>query len=280
VKLSHPLLTLSVAVLVTVTQISFGADDDLVSGESRQEALARAAAEEANTPAMSLFDRRGIPSFLNDELRYMVDRFRGSYNLSDAQQVRLKFAGRNDVQRVANQLKDQHNANAVVDERQQMFGRGSFTEKVIPRIFTRDQLSRYHTDLDERSRLQFRSDIESTIRDLERHVVLQIEQQETLVDLMICELPPLTIEGKSGVSIIRFRLSQLPEAALKPVFTDRQWNRVKPALDDYRRQGTVNGIAHLVAEKEKHDLETDGQTSEDRPASTTPSPPAPREVTQ
>lgn len=276
--LLNPLLT--AFVLVTIAQDGFAADDDVVTGESRKEALARVAAEEVRAPAMSLFDRSGIPQYLQVELNDMVDRFRANYDLTEGQQVRLRFAGRNDIQRVTERLKDQHNAKIVVGERRQMFGRGSFTEKVIPRILTGAQLSRYHSDLDERQRLQHRSDIEGVIRDLQRHVVLKTEQEETLVDLMLCELPPIVLEGISSEVVVKFRFSNLPSEVLKPLLTDRQWERVKPVLDGYRVKGAQQGIDRLLDAKEKQDRFAHSERAEGTTTVPAAAPPLNQEVTQ
>ena len=80
-----------------------------------------------------------------------------------------------------------------------------------------------------------RSNIEGAVREIERHVVLQIPQQEALVDLLLCELQPPKSGGDFDPLVVEFQCSQLPEESLKPLFDEDQWPKVRKALDGFRK---------------------------------------------
>jgi len=224
---------------ILICSLCAGADDDVVEG------LPQKQRQEVNAP--SLFNRTLVRESLDNELRYKVDEFRANYDLTQAQQTKLSLAGRVDVRRVLEELEQVHRVADFREKKKKLFGSDSFLVKAIPRVLSNEQSSKYQKDVNESLRLFHRSNIEGVIRDIERHVVLRIAQQEALVDHLYCELPPPKIGSEFDHLVVKYQFSRMSERSLKSLFDEEQWPQVNKVIEGYRglaavlkREGLIN----------------------------------------
>lgn len=246
-----------------------GADDDTepIAPEIGQ----RLRVQPAN--AGTLLNQQRAQESLNVELRYKVDEFRANYDLNSVQQEKLSLAGRADVRRAVEISQKLLQAPKFRDVQRNLFGPDSFMAKAIPRILTDQQFSKYRADVDERLRLSHRSNIEGAIRAIERSVVLQIPQQEALVDLLICELPPPQSVSESDPLLVAYGVAKLPEESLKRLFDDDQWPDVQQVLENFQNlaplleeRGLIDGQGKLKTPSAKPEGEQRAEPNEADPA--------------
>lgn len=223
-----------------------GADDDLVAPDVK--AVQAKPIPVRKAAGVRVLNQDRLQTDLEDELRIKVEELRTNYELSKAQQAKLSLAGRGDINRAARELTQFRRAVHLQNTHVHLFGPNSFMAKVIPRIFTADQLSKYQADVDDQLRLRHRSNIEGAIRELERHVVIQTVQHEALVELMLCELPAPRVGHDFDSMLVRLQLSKLPTEFLKPVFDDDQWLKVRQVLTDFESFSRVLKQQGMIAE--------------------------------
>lgn len=184
---------------------------------------------------ISLLNRSRFEDWLQVEVRYRVDDFRAKYDLTQSQQARLALACQADVRRVSAAVtQPQHVAN-IRQQNLKLFGSHSFLSKAIFRILTTQQAAKYVQDVDDRLRLQHRSNVEGVVREFERHVVLRIPQQEAIADLILSNVSPCKTEAESELVTLRNQIAELPELLLKPIFDEDQWPAIRQVLDGYRQ---------------------------------------------
>ena len=195
---------------------------------------------------------------------------RSEYDLTDAQASKLKLAARIEVKQFfseVDELRRQYDAATNLETRESLaqiearelkkrwktlFGSGSFLAKVTERTVTEEQREKHHQVVAERLRLRHRSNIEGAIRDIERHVVLSIDEHESLVKLLTDEIKPPRSFGDFDEALVRYQLSQLSEQKIKPLLAADHWPTVCHVLDAYHklkpllsRQGLL--IAETIA---------------------------------
>jgi hypothetical protein len=220
---------LQFVICIAAGALSASAEDDFDESAVQPKAL--------TADQISILNRNAFESWLQVEVRYRVDDYRARYDLTESQQTRLSLACQADVRRVSDAVKNpQHVAN-VRQPAMKLFGPDSFVSKAIYKILTADQTSKYRQDIDERMRLQHRSNIEGVIREFERHVVLSIPQQEAIVDLFMCEIRPPEKESDTNLATLRVQISELPDESLMPIFDDDQWPKIRKVLESYEKAG-------------------------------------------
>ena len=119
----------------------------------------------------------------------------------------------------------------------------------MARTVTGEQLSKHRAALDDRLRLRHRSNIEGAIRDIERHVVIKIPQQEALVELLISEIPPPKSSHDYDETLVKYQLSRIPEQKLRPIFDEDQWPQVRQALDGFHELEAALAQQGLIGEE-------------------------------
>lgn len=187
----------------------------------------------------SLVVRPTIQDFLEDKLRCKVDDFRATYDLTKPQQEKMALACRADINRVARDTQNVLHSGAFWQSQSTLFDSDSFLSKMIPRILTGEQQAKYQNNLDERLRMRHRSNIEGVIREIERHVVLKIPQQEALVDMLLRETHPPKVEGKRDPERLKFQVSKLPEETWKPLFDEDRWPTVRRVFGGFHKFGVL-----------------------------------------
>ncbi len=189
---------------------------------------------------------------IENQLADKVQQLSSEYDLSEAQQAKLLLAAQCEAKLFSNavdELRQKYNslgsdrigqlellkqAQTLQHKRQTLFGPDSFSSKVMARTVTGEQLSKHRAALDDRLRLRHRSNIEGAIRDIERHVVIKIPQQEALVELLISEIPPPKSSHDYDETLVKYQLSRIPEQKLRPIFEEDQWPQVCQVLEGFR----------------------------------------------
>ena len=174
------------------------------------------------------------------------------YELTAPQQTKLKLAAQSEAKQFffdVNQLRRQFlaaNGNLIRQQslkneaenlrkkRSNLFGTGSFLEKVTVRSVTDEQLVKRDLARLARRKLRHRSNVEGAIRDVERKIVLKTSQHELLVDLLMDEIPPPTTVSDFDETLVKYQFAHLPEPKLKPLFDADQWLAVRQLFDSFQ----------------------------------------------
>lgn len=194
---------------------------------------------------------------IENQLGNKVQQLSTEYDLTDAQQSKLMLAAHWEAKQFLNEVEtlrqkydsfgsDLIGRQIVVSQaqslnmkRQRLFGPSSFSSKVMAKTVTGDQLAKYQSALDERLRIRHRSNIEGAIRDLERQVVLKIAQTESLVELLISEIPPPKLSHDYDETLVKYQFSQISEQKLRLLFDEGQWPQVRQTLDGFNELETA-----------------------------------------
>ncbi|MEI8020717.1 MAG: hypothetical protein WCH39_21115 [Schlesneria sp.] len=194
---------------------------------------------------------------IENQLANKVQQLSSEYDLTEAQQAKLLLATQCEAKLFLNEvdvLRQKYNslgsdligrqivlsqAQSLNFKRRTLFGPNSFSSKVMAKTVTGDQLAKYQSALDERLRIRHRSNIEGAIRDLERHVVLKIAQTESLVELLISEIPPPKLSHDYDETLVKYQFSQISEQKLRLLFDEGQWPQVRQTLDGFHELETA-----------------------------------------
>ena len=172
--------------------------------------------------------------------------------LSVAQKQKLELAARGDLQRFTEQVEQvrrkfnavRHDQNAFGNlwqeiqplQRKQadgLMGPESLLMKVLPRTLDPEQAAAYAVVLEERRKFRYRASIANSLITLEAAVALRRAEREALTKLLEQTKPPLTF-GQYDHQLVMYRLANLPEASIRPLFDDRQWQALRQQLNQYR----------------------------------------------
>ena len=213
------------------------------------------------------------------------------YVLSDEKLNKLKLAARVDRVRFdteVDQLRRRYEAagdnidqivtisnEAAILRRKQfdLIGNDSFFAKAAKRILADATLktARFPSANDPKSNLQNQahrhiSNIESAIGDVNRRVSLQDSQKQAIAELLLKETRPAKVFGDFDDILVKYRLSQLPEDKLKPLFDEKQWPRVRQVLDGFLEFRPSLVRRGLIAEEQPKAKRNQDATRFDQPA--------------
>jgi hypothetical protein len=192
---------------------------------------------------------------IQNQLGNKVQQLSTEYDLTEAQRSKLLLAAQCEAKEFSTEvdalrhrydtMRDdiigkqvvEAEAQALQKKRRMLFGPDSFSSKVMARTVTGEQLSKYQAVLDERLRLRHRSNIEGAIRDIERQVVIKIEQHEALVELLLSEIPPPKSAHDYDETVVKYQFSRISDQKLRPVFEDGQWPQVRQLRDGFHEFG-------------------------------------------
>jgi hypothetical protein len=115
-----------------------------------------------------------------------------------------------------------------------MFCEDSFLGKALHNTLTTEQFARYDAVIRERRAFRHRAQIELAVTVLEQNLPLRAAQRRELITLFSSVAKPPRKSGGNGYNVVMYRVSQLPEAKLKPLFDDAQWKVVSRQFNQYR----------------------------------------------
>jgi hypothetical protein len=222
----------------------------------------------------SVFQQDGTASRahqrLDQQLAAQIVTIDRACNLTDAQKRKLQLAGRGDIKRffdryegikrksqaVENDLQGvgdiQQDLNSLRTASQgELFHEDSLLIKSLPGTLTREQFAQYETVARERRATRHRSSIEQAITTLQRGMYMRDTQRRQLITLMTNETKPPRKSGPYDFYTLILQLGRLPEAKLKPLFDDAQWQIVNAQLERFKElEPTLKQSGQLADEDE------------------------------
>lgn len=105
-----------------------------------------------------------------------------------------------------------------------LFGEASFFFKSIRKTLSEEQYAKYDAVVTERRRFRYKCSIETSMVQFEDIVPLNHSQHEAIVRLLEEETEPPLVFGQYDHQAVMYQFSQIPEAKLKSILDERQWN--------------------------------------------------------
>lgn len=175
-------------------------------------------------------------------LQIEIELIKTAVKLTEDQERKLELAGRGDVARFFASLEIQKKkfpAGSMTQEKfnemwQQiqpltaryqagLHGRGSLFYKVLPIVLTSEQWEQYQQQDRERQRRHYRAKIEVVLTVLDQRLPMTQEQRQKLIDVVLAKSEPPKAYGQSDYYLIMWRISQIPDEHLKPIFDEQEW---------------------------------------------------------
>jgi hypothetical protein len=205
----------------------------------------------------SVFQQDGTASRarqrLDTLLAKQVDTIDRACNLTDAQRRKLQLAGRGDIKRVFDRYEGikrksqavENDLQGVQDIQQDLnslrtasqadlFHEDSLLIKSLPNTLSREQFMHYEALSREKREKHHRAHIEQAITTLQRGIYMRDTQRRQLITLMTNETKLPRKSGPYDFYALILQLGRLPEAKLKPLFDDAQWQNVNAQLERFK----------------------------------------------
>ncbi len=182
--------------------------------------------------------RARLNNVLSQQLR-TLDR---QYLLTDAQRDKLLLAGRGDIKRAIDRVEElkrklelvKYERRGVIqclEEAGRMrselqsgiFGVNSLLAKTIATTITQEQKDNEDDLLREYVARRYPRSVVEVADRLVRVLNLSPEQHQRLKKLLMVKIRPPRRLGDSVYAYIMYQLSKLPEAEVRPIFSDSQW---------------------------------------------------------
>jgi hypothetical protein len=186
---------------------------------------------------------------LESLLATQIENIDRACRLTDAQKKKLQLAGRGDIKRYFDRYERVKRKSQLLERDEQNFQeiqrdinplrvtllRGLFDEdslliKSLPNTLTGEQFTRYGTMARQRRASLHRASIEQAIALLQRGMPLRDAQRRELITLMTNETKPARTSSQYDCYVLLLQLGRLPEAKLKPLFGETQWEMVNRQL--------------------------------------------------
>jgi hypothetical protein len=214
-------------------------------------------------------DANAARKLFESRLRERIELVGRAYGLTPDQKKKLDVAGRRDIQRVFDRVREKKDmldraqgdlgkVRAILlelrrDQRDpatgDLFNDGSLFAKTLWKTLTPEHRSRFGKEF-------YRSRVEWVVSLKDRSLGLSDEQHRQLVDVIVEETIPLKRYGQYDAYAVMYQASRLPEAKLRRILDDVQWQRLRNQFQQVRR---FEGV--LISE---------GYLPEQEPAATAP----------
>jgi hypothetical protein len=264
----------ALAMFLTIPEACMGVqapgDDELgrLAGERRERVMQfqRVQIELENELLGELGRLDVLHDQLNRELTRQVRYLDAEYRLTDAQKTKLLLAGRGDVKRVLDRyeaIKKRHEraagdlaflklhqdaASFRADLDRGSFGGGSLFLKTVATTITDEQRKGAETRRTQHDLARYRADVADAAARLAPALGLSDEQERRLVKFLIDEIDPPREIGEADNAYIMFRFSQIPEAKIKPIFSDSQWQSLCQMRSSWKTRDSLlkRGVFELL----------------------------------
>lgn len=168
--------------------------------------------------------------------------------LTEEQKKKLQLAGRGDIKRVFDRIKEIRQKSQLVGVRKFIdeefeplqreflgdgFG-GSLFNKTLRSTLTPEQTAKYETAVGKRRTADHQAAIRSGIDLLNNHMGLGTRRCEKLVQLLLENMKPSRRIGQQ-FTVVLIQLARLPEAKLRPIFDDDEWRELNGHLQRARK---------------------------------------------
>lgn len=195
--------------------------------------------------------RKHADDLLNGKIEFVA----AIGNLGAEQRRKLELAGRGDIVRYFNQcdelFRELPRGSIPQDEWQnvwqrlqpvrQQFALGlhegeSLFRKTVQCVLTPEQLATLEKLEHERALRHYRAQVAAALTLIDGRLPLTIEQRARLTDLLLASgAPPrMPVRNYYQYHYVLYRLSELPEADLKPIFDDVEWKVCRQLLEQGR----------------------------------------------
>ncbi|HUG68252.1 MAG TPA: hypothetical protein VMM76_10905 [Pirellulaceae bacterium] len=167
-------------------------------------------------------------------------------DLTEDQVAKLELAGQGDIKRFSDDvavvrakfMKVRRNRNAINNIFQEiqplqarlhagLFEQTSFFQKVLKRLLTDEQSSRYEQADWERTQYRYNAKLSLVVTMMERTMPLRAEQREQFIQVLKEETKPPKAFGQYDYYFVLYQLAEIPDQKLKPIFDEAQWKVLK-----------------------------------------------------
>lgn len=167
-------------------------------------------------------------------------------DLTEDQVAKLELAGQGDIKRFYDEvavvrakfMKVRRNRNAInnifleirpLQARLHagLFEQTSFFRKVLKRLLTDEQSSRYEQADWEQTQYRYNARLSLVVSMMERTMPLRAEQREQFIQVLKEETKPPYAFGQYDYYVVLYQLAKIPDQKLKPIFDDAQWKVLK-----------------------------------------------------
>jgi hypothetical protein len=199
-------------------------------------------------------NRAQVEQRLDSQLAMQVDAAATACGLSDAQQTKLRLAGRADikeyfdtVERAREKFRDvgqdqqklqqmwQEIAPLQTKARVAFFDDTSLLQKALKRTLDDRQSALYEQQERERRKFRYEAKIELVVAMLESRMPFRAEQRQKFTKLLLDETKPPQKFGQQDYYVVLYQAGKLDEQKLKSIFDETQWKPLKQALDQARQ---------------------------------------------
>jgi hypothetical protein len=195
-----------------------------------------------------------LRSKLESLLKLQVDDAERSCKLNDVQKRKLLLAGRGDIKRLFDKIEDKRdefhqtrfdrdNLGSFLRDIQPLrmsanddpFQDGSLFAKTFATILTTDQAAAHTAALLEKQRFRHEACVDLVVRTVDRALALSADQRRRFVKLLADETRPPRKSSHYDYHVVMLQASKLPEAKLRPLFSDVQWRALSRYFEQARR---------------------------------------------
>jgi parvulin-like peptidyl-prolyl isomerase len=169
--------------------------------------------------------------------------------LTDQQRLKLRLAAKGDVAHFMQDVevvrakfmlvrKDQDKVNEIYQEIQPLaarfqrgvFGEDSLLQKVVSNTLDDEQAEKWREAESRRREFHFRTRVEHIVLSMGHSLALSEKQRDKLIELLLDRTEPMESASQYEFYLMMYRLSEMPQDELKPLFDDPQWASMKRQL--------------------------------------------------
>ncbi len=180
---------------------------------------------------------------LKQSLELCIDDIDQACGLSDAQKMKLRLAGRGDIERFFRTFEvvkkkfqairnDQQRVNQIfqavsplqAEMSTGLFTRDSLLKKCLVNTVNREQFLKYHKFDEERLRFHHESKVRLVVTLLDQSVSLTAEQRRQLIALLLVETSPPRKSSQYDYYAMMHQVSKIDEAKIRLILDDIQWH--------------------------------------------------------
>jgi len=179
---------------------------------------------------------------IDSSLDLQIASLSGVTPLSELQKKKLRLAGRGDIKRFFDRVEEKRARFNLVKNDQNKFGEfyqeivplqaslnmglfrdGSLFFKTLQSTLDSEQAAKFGKLQEERQRFRWKAKVE-LVTDLWVNTLgLDDERRRRLVDTILAEVPTPKALGQLDYYFVMYKLSQMPDEKLKPIFDETQW---------------------------------------------------------
>jgi hypothetical protein len=193
---------------------------------------------------------------LERRLGWEINRLDQSYGLTGEQKKKLETAGRGDIKRLFERIRANEQGlrrarddlarardieelggimrktrGLTADIPEKLFIEGSLFAKTLKRTLRPEQRAKYEKDRSDFYRSRVEWAVESGLEVLH----LSEDQRRRLVTLIVENNRPLRRYGRDDFQAVMIQASRLPKDALRPIFDEAQWRRLRAGFEEVKR---------------------------------------------